>query len=629
MKKNALISGWILLLFLTTSFAVDPPLKTHFPYHEAGLTERQAVAHLISRFTFGVQPGDIEKVMALGLEKWFHQQLQGAFKEDVLKKKLSSLDALGLSNREAVMKFPSVAQLKQMMVRDGVVSKDSIANLDKKEFKPMVDEYRKKNGLREEKELFRQFYEQKILRACFSENQLHEVLTDFWFNHFNVSITKNQCARFIPAYERDAIRPHVSGKFEDMLLATAKSPAMLLYLDNASSSGENPAWEAKAAARQARRNKRKGANAAAPHDKKLPKRKNQGLNENYARELMELHTLGVDGGYSQKDVTEAARVLTGWTTFQLNDKQPVRQLKRPRTEKEEFQRSRNGFVHDGDFLFAINKHDPAPKTVLGQTFSSEGYQEGVSLLHLLAHHPSTAQFISRKLAVHFVSDNPPQSLVDAMAETFLKSNGDISYVLTSMVHSPEFWSPESLRAKIKSPFEYAIGAVRGLKADVKNPLQLNQWITRMGQRLYNYQAPTGFPDRAQYWINTGSLLNRMNFGLALATKKIPGIMADLAALTNHQEPESSEEALTIYAKLLLPERNLDSTLMRLKPLVSQPEIQKNIEQASQKTDTAKMKYQSSSEADRQTSKPKDGFNNHQMLAQVVGIVIGSPEFQRK
>jgi uncharacterized protein (DUF1800 family) len=263
------------------------------------------------------------------------------------------------------------------------------------------------------------------------------------------------------------------------------------------------------------------------------------------------------------------------------------------------------------------------------------------LLKTLASHKSTAKFISKKIATRFVSDNPPQSLVDKMVKKFLESKGDIKQVLIAMVTAPEFWSKQALREKTKSPFEYAISSLRSLHADVTQPQQVNNWITKMGQKVYYYQAPTGFPDRAQYWINTGSLLNRMNFGLALASKRIPGVDFDLAALNNHHEPESAEEALKTYAGILLPQRNLQTTIKRLTPLVNDPAVSGRINEAANKnpvattTSTEAEEVMMMEKQENQKNKMKrdepmqSSFTDNSMLAQVVGIIIGSPEFQRK
>ncbi len=614
------------VLFLTTSFVLNPKIK--FPYEQAGLTNRQAAAHLLSRFTFGAKPGEVDLVLKTGIENWVNQQLKGNLDDENLKEKLSSYDALSLSNEQILAQFPRGVEVRRMAIRDGAISKDSITDINKKELKQQYEAYRKQKGLRDEKELFRQLINQKIIRATYSNNQLHEVLTDFWFNHFNVSITKNQCAQFIPVYERDAIRPYVIAKFQDMLLATAKSPAMLMYLDNFLSMDTHKEFEI-----QGNRN---GKRKIKPQHVKLAnKKKAQGLNENYAREVMELHTLGVDGGYTQTDVTEAARVLTGWTIYPMKEDGVFATIRKILDKVGEKNLAKKGFVHDGDFLFAINRHDSKEKNVLGKKFKAGGgYQEGVDLLSAFAHHASTSKFISKKLAIRFVSDTPPQSLLDKMAKTFLDTDGNISEVLLTMISSIEFWNAESLRAKTKSPFEYAISSVRALDADIEFPFQVNQWITKMGQKLYFYSAPTGFPDRGQYWINTGALLTRMNFGLALAAKKIPGVSFDLASLNDHHESESAQAALITYSHLMMPERNVETTISRLTPLINKPGIDKNINDvANQRNNSNEMEPDEMVMEEKKTNhsepKIKNSFGDNTMLAQVVGIIIGSPEFQRR
>jgi hypothetical protein len=381
---------------------------------------------------------------------------------------------------------------------------------------------------------------------------------------------------------------------------------------------------------------------------KLNKQKNgkQGLNENYAREVMELHTLGVDGGYTQSDVTQAARVLTGWTIAPMGDNGYGAPMKKLIERVGEDNLSKRGFVLEGDFFFAANRHDNAEKTILGKKFvAGGGYEEGVELLKMLAHHQSAAKFISKKIAIRFVSDNPPQSLIDKMAKTFLSSDGDIKKVLIAMVSAPEFWSVNALREKTKSPFELAISSVRSLDAKVNQPYQLYTWITKMGQQMYYYQAPTGFPDKGQYWINTGSLLNRMNFGLTLASQRIPGITFDLAAMNNNHEPESTEAALLIYSKLLMPERKLAGTIARLKPMLNDPNIENKVANAAEKSAPA---TQMNSMVNEDANLMSDGVEKmkkgkkalvngnpgqkagtNTMLSQVVGVIIGSPEFQRK
>jgi len=602
----------IIALLLIVLVAGNVSAQVRFPYRQAGLTERQAAAHLLSRFTYGAGPGQVDEVVKMGLEKWFAQQLEGNLPDEQVAQMLDRYDALKLTNEEIANTYPRIGQVVRMAIRDGVISKDS-AKADRKEYRDALQAYMEQKGYKREQELFRQFINQKVLRAAYSQNQLREVLTDFWFNHFNVSITKNDCAEFIPAYERDVIRPGALGNFSALLLGTAKSPAMSYYLDNFSSSVAEDSMVQRRA------------------------RKNRGLNENYAREVMELHTLGVDGGYTQQDVTQAARVLTGWGVYPMNENG------RGVIERfSEDQLAKRGFVHEGDFFFNANRHDKGEKKVLGQTFQAGGgYEEGVLLLEMLAHHPSTAVFITRKIAVRFVSDNPPQSLLDKMARTFRDRNGDIKQVLITMVEAPEFWSKDAVREKTKSPFELAIGAVRSLRGTIEQPYQLYTWVTRMGEKKYYYQAPTGFPDKGAYWINTGSLLNRMNFGLALAAGRIPGVSIDLLALNNGHEPESSQAALITYGKIILPERNLDATVKRLMPMLNDPTLAQKVDEASGesvRSESMRSESMRSNGGRSNGAAPPAGEENpvmnemamgNPMLAQVVGIIIGSPEYQRR
>jgi uncharacterized protein (DUF1800 family) len=667
-----LIGGIMLSSFFT---GPNLPVKTFkFPYKSAGLTERQAAAHLLNRFTYGATPGQIDSVVNMGLEKWFQQQLDASLPDDSLNARLKNYDAINLTNAEALSKYPQGFVITNMAIKDSVISKDSVGKaVNKKAYNDTIKAFMVRKGLKPDYELYKQFIDQNILRAIYSRNQLQEVLTDFWFNHFNVSFTKGECAEFIPAYERDVIRPNVFGKFDKLLLASAKSPAMLYFLDNFTSVGP-PAVKAPAkpastdnmmmgggdamtsaakAATPAANDMMMSATPPAPVVKKTqqPANKNVvGLNENYAREVMELHTLGVDGGYTQTDVTQAARVLTGWTIYPISSYGYGSSMKGLVDRIGVNNLAAKGYVHEGDFLFTPTRHDTGEKIVLGHHFDGTGgYQEGVDLLEMLAHHPSTAKFISRKLAVRFVSDNPPLSLINKMAKTFTDQDGDISQVLITMVSSPEFWSAKSLREKTKSPFELVVSSVRSLHADVQDPYQLYNWMTRMGQKIYYYQAPTGFPDRGQYWINTGALLNRMNFGLALAQQRIPGVKVNLEALNNHHEPESVNAALETYSKLVMPERNLDKTWQQLTPLLTAPALADKVNNAATKAPAPSapdhpavgapgdMMTMSATPENKQAPIVKDAPKvnaqvnnaNNNMLSQVVGIIIGSPEFQRR
>lgn len=606
-----------------------------FPYREAGLTERQAAAHLLSRFTFGAKRGEVDDVVETGLEKWCRKQLDAGLDDNDLDEKLSGYEWLKMTNAEIVNAYVKPARILRMAVKDGVVDKDSVNKQNKPAYRDSLKLYMDQKGLKPQRELLRQLANQKILHAVYTNNQLQEVLTDFWFNHFNVSITKNDCAQFIPAYERDVIRPNALGRFEDLLLATAKSPAMLLYLDNFSSAGNDSSTSGgvtgKAGRRMINMLQRKLADSSRKVLTGKLKNRKKGLNENYAREVMELHTLGVDAGYTQNDVTEAARVLTGWTVYPMGEYRSGNAIAKLLDRIGENKLTERGFVHEGDFLFAANRHDKGQKTVLGTTFKTGGgYEEGVKLLKMLAHHPSTAKFISKKIAVRFVSDNPPQSLVDRMARTFLDKDGDIKQVLMTMVASPEFWNKDAVRAKTKSPFELAISTVRALNADVTAPYQLYNWIDKMGQKLYYYQAPTGFPDRARYWINTGALLNRMNFGLAVASQRIPGIKADLLKLNNGHEPESAQQALLVYQKLMMPERDFDRSMKHLAILINDPQLQQKIESEviRQGAASSNIEAEMAGKDKTQKSAASKGEKGN-VLSQVVGIIIGSPEFQRR
>lgn len=575
----------ICLLF-GTLLSYGQKKQEFFPYKKEGLSKEEASIHLLSRFTYGYNAKDIQEIQSEGLEKWFDRQLTAKGKDHELSEMLDPYKDAMLESQKSIKKYPRGPRVRTMMVKEGYIDKDSV---DTKSafYRETLKNYMEKKGYRSEQELYRQFLATKVLRATFSENQLQEIITDFWFNHFNVSFTKPNCAPFIPSYENHVIRPNALGKFENLLLATAKSPAMLTYLDNVASVATNP-------------------NA----------KNNRGINENYARELMELHTLGVDGGYTQQDVSEAARILTGWTIYPMNGygNQNIIDMSRPA--------NKNNII-DGDFVFVANRHDKGMKTVMGKSFENDGYEEGVALIAFLASRPQTAKFISRKLATRFVSDEPSEELVEKMTQTFLSTKGDIKAVLKAMVYSAEFWDKDVVSNKVKTPFELAISSVRALDAQVLNPNRLNNWVTRMGEKKYYYIAPTGFPDRSTQWINTGSLLNRMNFGLALTENRSSGVEVDLLLLTDHQEPESPEEALEVFARLLLPTTDVETLKERLGPLMTAQGLQQKIEKSSgNKSIPDDMENKGRQMASNRRS-------NNAMLAQVVGLIIGSPEFQKR
>jgi uncharacterized protein (DUF1800 family) len=364
---------------------------------------------------------------------------------------------------------------------------------------------------------------QKIVRAVYSDRQLEGVLTDFWFNHFNVFAGKGQTRIYLTEYEREAIRPHVLSHFRELLEATAKSPAMLFYLDNARSA--DPSFAKLAESRleyvEARGMRgtagHKGLKAAPDQIDQVRKNIPTGINENYARELMELHTLGVDGGYTQQDVVNVARALTGWT---------IAGPRRPDA---------------GQFVFNPRMHDRGEKVVLGHRIKAGGgIEDGEQVLDILASHPSTARFISTALARRFVADQPPAALVERAAETFRRTNGDLREVMRTILTSPEFFAPEAYRAKVKTPFEFVVSALRATEADVQQPFPLERTLQQLGMPLYFCQPPTGYKDTAEAWVNSGALIGRMNFALALAANTYRGVvLGDPLPDRNQTDPDTA------------------------------------------------------------------------------------------
>lgn len=544
----------------------EPSIR--LPWKEAGLSEREAAAHLLNRFAYGPRPGEVEAVVKMGLDRWLERQLAAGLPDRDLERRLDKLPALDMSAAEIARTYPPPGLLLMEARQAGVIREGDMQELenveegDKRERRREVMRWAEQQGYRSQRELAGQLMAQKVWRAVESENQLAEVMTDFWFNHFNVSMTDNQSRGYLLSYERDAIRPNALGEVRDLLGATARHPAMLLYLDNAQST----------------------ANEGSPttFERRMPRRQREetrrrptGLNENYARELLELHTLGVDGGYTQQDVIEVARAFTGWTIMPAGPR-------REQAERRLAMARRAGFEREGEFLFRADVHDSGAKTVLGKKLpAGRGVEDGEEVLDLLAVHPSTAKHLATKLAVRFVSDKPSPALVDRLAAVYLKSGGQVKPVLEAIAESPEFWG--SVGEKIKSPFELAASAVRGLDADVSDPRETLRRIADMGQKLYAYQAPTGYPDRAEAWVNTGSLASRMTFGLDLAAGRVRGVDFEL-----NGETGSRDEMLRSWAGRLLPGRDLEPALALMEPKLEGTAAE-----------------------------------------QVVGVILGSPEFQRR
>jgi uncharacterized protein (DUF1800 family) len=624
------------------------------------LSADEAILHALNRLAYGPRPGDVERVRQMGLAKWIEQQLNpNSIDDKAIEARLQDYQTLKMSTAKLIGEYPQpkpaeVQALKQAQARAqsqqqgpqtrsdsaaAVVEKDmhaspaqganggtpaatpvsaqqssgagSLATLDNPNAPAPMKQPLKEDDLqgnaatkgaarrdvlgggdpnsvpraiaddsKRPPRIVAELSMSKVTRAIYSERQLQQVMDDFWFNHFNVFAGKGEDRYYLTAYERDVIQPHALGKFKDLVTASAKSPAMLFYLDNFLSADPRAA-ERQAMERAMRQSMRRGGFGRPwpprpPANPQQQKKNERGLNENYGRELMELHTLGVDGGYTQKDVTEVARCFTGWT------------IEKPRV--------------NADFKFDDKLHDPDPKIVLGKKIHAGGMKDGEQVIDLLAHHPSTAKFISTKLARRFVSDNPPPALVKRMAETFQSSDGDIKAVMHTMIWSPEFWSREAYRAKIKTPFELVVSAARALGTDVDTPMPLANWVARIGEPLYQCQPPTGYSDKADAWVNTGALLNRLNFSLALAGNKMRGARTDVRSLLGVDSSADAKTALDRAVQVFLGGQAGPTTVETLEKQLDNPQVlQARLDDPQKQVD----------------------------LGVVAGLVLGAPEFQRR
>ena len=538
--------------------SLDPFFKGKLPITE--LTEDEAVLHALNRLGYGPRPGDLERVKQMGLENWIERQLHPEkIAEPLLEARLSRLPAASLNAQALLAEYPQPdAAAKRMGI-----SVDEYRKQMDAEAHPPQGVHPKPSKLPQE--ALSQLQQAKALRAIYSDRQLQEQLTDFWFNHFNVFASKDLDLWLLASYETDVIRSHVFGRFRDLLEASAKSPAMLFYLDNYLSADPQASKRLKSHPEKLR-----GRQYAS-----LPPVGNRGLNENYGRELMELHTLGVDGGYTQQDVVEVARCFTGWTILNARTKP--------------------------EFAFDDRVHDPQPKRVLGKKVHAGGIKDGEQILDLLARDPHTARHIALELAQHFVSDNPPGAIVDRMAVAFRKSGGDLRDVMRAMIYSSEFWSRTAYRAKIKTPFGLVVSATRALGADVDTALPLVNWITRIGEPLYQCLPPTGYSDKASAWVNAGALLNRLNFALALASSRVAGSEVQIAPLLGAEAQTDPYQALERAVNLFL---------------------------AGQISATTRSTLEKQS-ADPQIVQIKSGTTTQVNLGTITGLVLGTPEFQRR
>ena len=573
-------------------------------------TADEQVNHVLNRLTFGARPGDAEAVRAMGVDKWIDLQLHPDRINDAKSDQyFAALESYNESSQALQEKYPPPNQLLQRLQAKGDRSK--LSHADSAELREATAGVRK---------VTIEAQSGRIDRALLSERQLQEVMTDFWLNHFSVYIQKGPPERYqLAQYESKVIRPNSLGKFRTLLEAVAKSPAMLFYLDNWESQADSnrPRLVPLPGAGRGGRNGRGGL--LTPQQQQAQARRRGGLNENYGRELLELHTLGVDGGYTQQDVINVARALTGWT----------------------FPRPQLG---GGAFEFNPQMHDAGEKIVLGHRLAAgRGIEDGEDVLDIVAHHPSTARYIAFKLARRFVSDTPSAALVERAAETFRRTDGDIREVVRTIITSQEFFAQKSYRSKVKSPFEVVVSALRALGAQPDGTLRTAQTIATLGEPIYGHQAPNGWPETGDQWMNTGSILNRINFGVAIAAGRIPGVSPTnwrgaetLQNATIEQQvdgvvgallgggvsPDTRAILITGQNPFLASAAALDTT-----PETARPKDPVDPDEAMMMlpdpTGGPPVRGPARDRAFGKLQPPSHG------LALIVGLAIGSPEFQRR
>jgi uncharacterized protein (DUF1800 family) len=641
------------------------------------LTQDERVLHLLNRFTYGPRPGDLERVKAMGISAWVGQQMSPQKIDDsALDARLADFPAMAMSLDRMMAAYPTNATIRQMS--DGKMSNAPGGEAEHAIYAAQMERYEDKKkadgtdkaraakdsdvpamdpekvrailalppdqrflavcrmspaGLRSLRQGLRgadrekltadftprqmeefaaiqnpqavvaaETLDTKLLRDIYTERQLNEVMVDFWLNHFNVYIKKSQQAPYyIEEYEKEAIRPRALGSFEELLKATAMSPAMLNYLDNSESVGPRSQF----------------ANKVLNRAQQAKKARPSGLNENYARELMELHTLGVGGGYTQKDVTEVAKVFTGWTVGGKTDAFN-------RVNGRNALGAAQAVDEPSQAEFDASKHEPGSKTVLGVTIKEAGEREGLEVLHMLATSPATARFIAKKLAVRFVSDEPPQALVDRMAAKFTETNGNIRQVLVTMINSPEFWTRETYRGKVKTPQDFVISAVRASGAEVGSPSALVATIADLGMPLYGMQTPNGYSMRADPWNNSGALVSRMNFALALSVNKVPGVVTNWPAIVGAGDEAAGPAAKdAVLEDKLLHVRVSDRTRQTILA-----QIGTDAEQQEASLQQIAGKGKRDPFALHTPNKAAAGDLDAQS-ALAAGLLFGSPEFQRR
>ncbi len=633
------------------------------------LTEDQKILHVLNRLGFGAKSGDFERVKSIGIKRYIEQQLNpysSKVDNSLIASKLKNYEILNMDTSDIFTKYPNPRALLRMLSGNRRRNQQNNPAMDaeksqadqraeRRERRQKLQKIYREYNLKPANQIMQQVQSARILRAAYSERQLEEAMVDFWANHFNVYSRKAATRWYIPSYERDVIRKNALGNFKDLVTGTAKHPAMLFYLDNFQS--VSPNVNANANNRRTQRIKRLMNNPRAKQryvqrlknrgltseqiNQRFERLKNggnqrnqRGINENYARELMELHTLGVGGGYTPDDIKNVAKAFTGWTIFDPRGyRKSAGKMIMGNSEDRQLARQARNFgispkTESGTFIFVNRLHDKNTKTVLGQKVNEGGIKDGLKVIDILVSHPSTAKFIARKLAVKFVNDKPSEALVNRVAKAFQKSNGDIKTTLRVLFSDKEFYAPENYRAKIKTPFELMVSSLRALDAQTSGSRGLVGLLNRMGEPLYGYQAPTGYPDTAEDWVNTGALLERMNFAVALASNRIPKTNVNLSKFS----ASSKNAILQKSIDSILHGEVSDATKSSLLKQMAQPLPKVNLTAGNRMRENDEIEnfdvMQNRRGRNRNRNSLREPSGDPEVF-KIVGLILGSPEFQRQ
>jgi uncharacterized protein (DUF1800 family) len=579
------------------------PAMAQTPLDHRELAADQQVIHALNRLTFGARPGDVQKVRSMGLDKWVDLQLNPSRIDDSsLEKFLDHYSVMKQDQNDLLRAFNEAQRERRLAKREAGDSGMRRSPQMDPDLQQVAQNRRRMMG---------ELMSSRVAHAVAGNRQLEEVMTDFWLNYFNVYAQKGAPQPYYLAeYESDVIRPHALGKFRDLLESVAKSPSMLFYLDNARNMADSTRPRLASIGGNAGRLRRRALESImARQDPEIRQRLNQlrsgGLNENYGRELLELHTLGVDGGYTQQDVINVARALTGWT------------IRPP--------------AAGGGFIFRPEMHDAGEKIVLGHKLrANRGIEDGEDVLDIVSRHPSTAKYIATKLARRFIADNPPQSVVDRAAQVFLKTDGDIRDVVRTIITSNEFYSQQAFRSKVKSPFEVVVSAMRAMNAAPDSTPRTAQMIAYLGQPIYGHQAPNGWPETGDAWMNTGAILNRINFGMAAAANRLPGAnVRSIPGIDSLGTASRQKQVDAVVSVLLGGSVSPDTRAVLMSgenPLLANAKPEDLTTQTMDASDPADMELRPRANPfGRQNGAPLQLTG----IAQVVGLALGSPEFQRR